>query len=62
MTSSLQEGQEEGIGELQACQSDLSTREYHGADHPECHHTIQSGQSSDQKQPAWVYERQVLPG
>lgn len=27
----------------------------------DCHHTAHIGQSSDQKQPAWVYEGQVLP-
>ena len=55
----LQEGQEGGSGELQACQPDLGAGEGHGADHPKCHHAY-AGQLADQAQPAWVYERQVL--
>lgn len=36
--SSLEEGQGGGSGELQVCQSELSTRDGYGADHLECHH------------------------
>lgn len=41
--------------------SNPSTRECHGADHPECHRTAHTGQPSDQAQPAQIYEKQVLP-
>ena len=58
--SHLQEGQERGSGELQACQPDLGAGEGYGADHPECHHRAHAGQPGDQAQPAWGYERQVL--
>ena len=47
-------------GELQASQSDLGATEGYGADHLECHHMTPTGQSGDQAQSAWVYERQVL--
>lgn len=35
----LQEEQEGGCRELQACQSGLCTEEHHGAEHLECYHT-----------------------
>lgn len=44
-----------GSRELQACHN-LGTRGGCGADHFECHDTARTGQSSDQKQPAWGYE------
>ena len=56
----LQEGPEGGFGKLQACQSDLSSREAHRADYLECHAAL-TGQSGDHVQSAWVYQRQVLP-
>ena len=55
----LQEGSEGGAGELQACQPDLGVRKGHGADHLE--YTAHVGQPGDWAQPAWVYEREVLP-
>lgn len=41
--TSLEEGWERGSEELQTSQSDVGTREGHGADHPECHHMACAG-------------------
>ena len=53
----LQEGQEGGSGEVQACQSDLSAGEGCGADQLECHHMARTGQPGDEAQSARVYEK-----
>jgi len=44
----------EGPRELQACQSDLDSREGYGTDHLECHHMAHTGQSGYQAQSARV--------
>lgn len=59
--SNLQEVWEGGSGELQSCQSGLSVRGSYRADYPNYDHMGRIGQSSDQKQLAYVYEGQVLP-
>ena len=55
--SSLQERQEGESRELQAGRCDFSNRESCGADHVECHHIAHMGQSCNQKQQGWVYEK-----
>lgn len=61
MRPSLQEEHKGESRELEAYQSDLGTRKCHGADCLECHHMAHMGQTNDQKQPACVFKRQVLP-
>lgn len=39
---------------VRACQPDFSPGESHGADHPVCPDTAQTGQPGDQAQAAWV--------
>ena len=46
---------------LQACQPDLGARKGNRADRLECHYVAHVGQPGDRVQPAWVYEREVLP-
>lgn len=50
----VQEGSERASRGVRTCQPDFSPGEDHGADHPECHDTAQTGQLGDQAQAAWV--------
>lgn len=51
----LQERPEGGFRELQACQSNLSSREGHGANHLDCHHNARTGQPGDRNHSVWAY-------
>lgn len=48
------------MGNTQVCQPDLDIREGHRTDHLDCHPMACMGQLSDQMNPAWSYEKQVL--
>lgn len=58
----VQEGLEGASRELQACQSDLGTREGYGAGHLEHNQVAHTGQPGYQAQSECLYETHILLG